>query len=178
MTLLLGWPVFGPQGGVRPPFRARWSYPKPSTRLWSRRGLSNHKSPIRSDGDVVNLVKAFLQLRNLQFPERACDGWNWNLLLSGALIVPLNGIAQSGIKKVRYHAKSSFSRYSDITSAIAGQRICIIDHKRLFCGQAGSQQKLLAMPGPQHIQADADMSVEEALTIESSFSGALQSHED
>src|SRR5882762_3401504 len=157
MTLLLGWPVFGPQGRRPAAFPRPRSDPKLSTRLWSRRGLSNHKSPIRSDGDVVNLVKAFLQLRNLQFPEGACDGRNWNLLLSGALIVPLNGIAQSGIKKVRNHAKSSFSGYSDIARAIAGQRICSVDRKRLFCGQAGSQQKLLTIPGPQHIQADAYM---------------------
>src|SRR5712672_2688504 len=153
---------------------------QPGLRRWLSffHTLGDHKSAFRSDIDAVNVIESFFRPRRLQFPKRACDGRNWNLLLSGALIVPLNGIAQSGIKKVRNHAKPSFSRYSDITSAIAGQRICIVDHKRLFCGQAGSQQKLLAMPGSQHVQADADMSVKEPLTIESGFSGALHSHED
>ena len=127
---------------------------------------------------MEHMIKAFCWGRRLQFPEGACYGRNRDFLLSSAPIVPLNGIAQRRIKKVRDHAKPTFSGYSDIARAIAGQRICIVDQKRLFCGQAGSQQKLLAMTGPQHIQADAHMSVKEPLTIESGFSGSLHSHED
>jgi len=150
----------------------------PKQLLWLFYALTNDKSAFRSDLDAVNVIESFFQGRNLQFPKRAGDRWNWNLLLSRALVVALNGIAQSGIKKVCNHAKSSFSRYPDIACTIAGQGIGIVDHERLPCGQAGSQQKLLAMARLQHVQADAHVSVKKPLTIESGFSGALHSHED
>src|SRR5882762_11729138 len=150
----------------------------PKQLLWLFYAPTNDKSAFRSDLDAVNVIESFFQGRNLQFPKRAGDRWNWNLLLSRALVVALNGIAQSGIKKVCNHAKSSFSRYPDIARAIARQGIGIVDHERLLCGQAGSQQKLLAMARLQHIQVDTHVGVKEAVAIEGGFSGALHSHKD
>jgi len=95
---------------------------------------------------------------------------------SGALIIPVNGFAQVVSKStqsreiqlpvlLRYSARDRWARDLYCRPQTAALR------------PAGSQQKLLAMPGRQHIQADADMSVKEPL-IDSKWSAEpCYSHE-
>src|SRR4029077_16812206 len=127
---------------------------------------------------AIDRIESFLHCRRLKFPEGARDRRDRYFLLSRAFVIPLNGLAERAFQKVSDYAKSGFPGQCDIASAVGGQRIGVVNHKRLLCSKAGSHQKLLPMPRPQHIQADPQVSVKEPLTIESGFSRALHSHKN
>jgi len=126
----------------------------------------------------VKRVKAFFQRRSGQLSKGAGDTWNWDFLLTGALVVPSNGIAQRTLKEVRDDAKSGSVSRRNVARSVAGEWICIVDDERLFGLQARCQEKLFALPSPQDVQGDANVSIEKAVQVERGFSGTLNSHKD
>jgi hypothetical protein len=54
-------------------------------------------------------IESFIQCRRLQFPEGARDRRDRYFLLSGAFVIPLDGLAQRAVQKVSDYAKSCFS---------------------------------------------------------------------
>jgi hypothetical protein len=139
---------------------------------------ADHEGMLGGYRYVVELVIAFFPPRSLQSSEGTSDARNGNFLLPFALIVSPNRIAQRGWKEIRDDAKSSGSGRSNVSGAIAWQWIRVIDDKGLFCLETGGEQKLLPPPCSQHIQTDANVTVEETLAIERSFPRPLHPDKD
>src|SRR5579863_5349528 len=130
------------------------------------------------NGHCIDCVESFVQSGNLQLQKRSGDGCRRNSLFSGALIVALHCLAQGSPEEIRHRAKAGSARRANISRPVARHWICVVDCKRLFRREASGEQDLLAVTGPQHVQTDADMCVEEMLAIKRGLARPLGSDED
>jgi hypothetical protein len=126
----------------------------------------------------VESIEAFRQCWRFQFPKGTCNSRYRNLLLSFAQIVSSNCVTQGCAEKVRHNGKASRPSRLNVSCTIAGQRIRVVDDKRLFALQASREQELFSMPCPQYIQTDANVGVKEMLAVEGSLTGTLNSDEN
>jgi hypothetical protein len=126
----------------------------------------------------VELVVAFFQPGTLPFSEGTRDARSGNFLLPPTLFVSANRIPQRNVKEARDDTKTNGSGRCNVLGAVAWQRILVIDDKRLFCLVTGGEQKSFPLPCSQHIQANANVIVEETLAMERSLPRALNAHED
>jgi hypothetical protein len=126
----------------------------------------------------MDRIDVFLLRRDLQLAEGCCDAGNRNLLFPAALVVSPNCITQGSFKEADYDSKSRYSGWRNVLRSITWRRIRVVDHKRLSAPQAGCEQELLPLPRSQHIQADANVRLEEAFAIERSLPGILNANEN
>ena len=69
-------------------------------------------------------------------------------------------------------------RRTDVPLPLGGEDVGVVHHAGLLRQDAGLEEDLLAVARLQHVQADADMGVEEALLVERGFARALDADEE
>src|SRR5258706_3663028 len=139
---------------------------------------SDDKFVLGRDRHDIDSIETFRQCWRLQFPEGACNSWYRNLLLSFAQIVSPYCFTQRCGEKVCHHPKASCPSWLNVSCTIGGQRIRVVDDKRLVALQASCEQKLFSMPCPQHVQTDANMTLKKMLAVEASLTRTLDPNEN
>lgn len=87
-------------------------------------------------------------------------------LVVGALGVAFDDIRQRRLGAVAEHTEASRPGVLDIARPLGSARVGVIDHEELSDLETGGQQSPLAVARTQHIEADTQVSAEEARAVE------------
>ena len=103
--------------------------------------------------------------------------WGHPLNLRSLSVTP-QAILDSGLEVEADDPKSDLLGGSNVDLTLRRGGIGIVHDERLECLDARPQKATFPVPGLEHVQAEADVGVEEAFPVERRFPGPLQPDED
>jgi len=118
------------------------------------------------DPDVLEFVEPLAQSGKFHPARRPEDALRGHPLIRRSLFVPPQAILDSGLEVVAHDPEPGFPGGLNVDLPLRRGRIGVVHDERLERLDARSQETTFSMPGPQQVQAETDMGVEEPFPVE------------